>query len=393
MTTLRPIYADFHIHIGRTESGDAVKITGSRDLTFRNIAEEASERKGIGLIGIIDCHSPKVQAEIEACLDAGDMAEVEGGGIRYLNTTMMLGAEIEVREPEGKAAHLLCYLPTLARMKEFTAWLARNMTNVNLSSQRLYAPSRELQNQVYGRGGIVIPAHIFTPYKSIYGGHRSMEEVLDPERVEAVELGLSSDTEMAGWLSELDRYPFLTNSDAHSLAKIGREYNRLLVREASFDEWVKALHREEGRRIDANYGLNPRLGKYHRSHCGNCESTLDEQGTHVERCPYCGSGKLVRGVNDRIRSLADRTEPLVPEWKPPYRYQVPLEFIPGLGKRLIRKLLDRFGTEMNILHQAAESELGEVVGAEIANLIALARQGELALTSGGGGVYGKVSMR
>jgi PHP family Zn ribbon phosphoesterase len=66
---LRTVYADLHIHIGRTEKGAPVKITGARNLTFYNIAREASERKGIELIGIIDCHSPAVQQEIESYLE------------------------------------------------------------------------------------------------------------------------------------------------------------------------------------------------------------------------------------------------------------------------------------------------------------------------------------
>lgn len=77
-TMWEPCYTDLHIHIGRTSRGEAVKISGSRDLTFENIAREASDRKGIHLLGVIDCHSPVVQMDIEQLLENGTMSEIEG---------------------------------------------------------------------------------------------------------------------------------------------------------------------------------------------------------------------------------------------------------------------------------------------------------------------------
>ncbi|UJF31206.1 endonuclease Q family protein [Paenibacillus hexagrammi] len=384
-------YVDLHIHIGRTEKGNAVKISAANDLTFFHIAHEASERKGIQMIGIIDCHSPTVQEEIEIYLDRGEMAELQGGGIQYKDTVIMLGSEIEVRDPGMGPAHLLAYMPNLQVMQDFTSFMKRHMKNVELSSQRIYVDARTLQEEVIGRGGILIPAHIFTPHKSVYGSSSTrMEHLLDLNRIAAVELGLSADSEMAGLISELDRYTFVTNSDAHSLGKIGREYNEMRMAEPNFEELVKALARQEGRGVAANYGLNPRLGKYHRTYCGQCESILDESVTAVERCLYCGSGKIVRGVMDRILSLADREEPSIPDYRPPYNYQVPLEFIPGLGKKKMNLLLSEFGTEMNVLHRASFQELSVVVGEELAGYIVMAREGRLQLEVGGGGRYGKV---
>jgi PHP family Zn ribbon phosphoesterase len=101
--------------------------------------------------------------------------------------------------------------------------------------------------------------------------------------------------------------------------------------------------------------------------------------------------KFVRGVFDRILDLADRDAPQINPSRPPYRYQIPLPFIPGLGKRKLELLLDRFGTEMNILHQVPEIELADAVGLEIAQWILQARHGHLTIDAGGGGRYGKVS--
>lgn len=388
---LKDYYADLHIHIGRTEKGQAVKISAANNLTFFNIAHEAANRKGMELISIIDTHSPSVQEEIMAYLDSGDMVEVTGGGIRYRDTSIILGSEIEVRDPGMGPAHVLAYLPNLKVMQEFTTWMSKYMKNVELSSQRIYVPARTLQEEVLGRGGILIPAHIFTPHKSVYGSAASsMNDLLDVTKVPAVELGLSADSEMAGYISELDDFTYVTNSDAHSLAKIGREYNQIRLGAPTFEELVKALNRQEGRGVTANYGLNSRLGKYHRTYCSVCEAVLDEGETAIMRCVNCGSPKIVRGVMDRIMAIAEREQSYQPSHRPPYHFQIPLEYIPGLGPKKLELLLGQFGTEMNVLHRTSAEELAAVVGEDIASYIVKAREGTLALEVGGGGKYGKV---
>lgn len=385
------VYGDLHIHIGKTSKGEPVKISGSRNLTFANIAKEAAKRKGIDLIGIIDCHSPGVQQDIKACLEEGTMRELAGGGIAYRSTTILLGSEIEIREPGMGPAHLLVFFPYLDVMVDFSQWMAKHMKNIHLSSQRIYVPAHVLQEEVYARGGMMIPAHIFTPHRSIYGScSPRMGDVLDLERIAAVELGLSSDSQMAGWISELDRYPLLSNSDAHSLGKIGREYNELLMAEPTYSEFERALTSQGGRSIVANYGLDPRLGKYHRSFCSTCGTTASEEAPMIDHCPGCGSKHIVRGVLDRILSIADRPMMQVPDHRPPYFNQVPLDFIPGLGPAKLERLLAHFGTEMNILHRVSEEELALVVGSELAGWIAAARSGRISLQAGGGGIYGKV---
>ncbi|WP_058303771.1 endonuclease Q family protein [Gorillibacterium timonense] len=390
---MKDYFADLHIHIGRTERGIPVKITGARNLTFQNIAREASERKGMDIVGIIDCASPAVQEDIRACLQRGEMEEVRRGGLRYRNTVLLLGCEIEVHDPGFGPAHVLCYLPGLKEMEDFTEWLKPRMTNVTLSTQRLRATARELQETVLSRQGIIIPAHIFTPHKGLYGSATDrMIDLLDLSGVIAVELGLSADTAMAERFSELDAFPFVTNSDAHSLGKIGREYNRMKLAEPSFAELVKALRSRDGRAITANYGLNPRLGKYHRTYCEACSRIVDEPRQAADQCLYCGSRRIVRGVMDRIEEIADRATSLHAASRPPYIHQVPLEFIPGLGPKLLEKLLARFGTEMSILHRAAAGELAEVAGTRIADAIVASREGRLAVDAGGGGRYGRVSV-
>lgn len=381
-------FADLHIHIGRTDSGTAVKISASNKLTFSHIAEEASKRKGIDLVGIIDCHAPDVLADIDGCLQRGEMLELDGGGIRYQQTTIIPGCEIEVKKPGYSPAHVLTFFPNVEEMKRFSHWLSSRVTNIHLSTQRLYEEPQRLQEMVKSCGGLVIPAHIFTPYKSVFSsGATKLAELFDPLQVDAVELGLSADSEMAGGISELQRFAFTSNSDAHSLTKIAREYNQLCLKEPAFCELKSALQGVGGREITANYGLNPHLGKYNRSYCAACRHHVADEAA---QCPVCGNTRIVEGVAARIQRLSERNQDDGNISRPPYIYQTPLEFIQGLGPSKLKQLLKRFGSEMNILHRADEAELIQAAGEPITRQIIASRKGTLAIKAGGGGIYGKI---
>ncbi|WP_139489265.1 endonuclease Q family protein [Brevibacillus dissolubilis] len=389
--TLTPVFADMHIHIGGTKSGKPVKITASRKMTLSAILEEASERKGMEMIGIIDSHSPEVQEELLELIDRGLAKPHPDGGVTYKNTMLILGCEIEVKEPDRGEAHFLCYLPTVADMQRFTDWLRQRLKNVHLSSQRMRGSLRELQAFIAENGGVIVPAHIFTPHKGLYGSCTDhLAEVADPNLIYGVELGLSSNSDMADTISELHDKTFLTNSDAHSLAKIGREYQQMAVKEPCFAEFVKVLRHQDDRRVIANYGLHPRLGKYHQTACQGCGST--QPATAEGRCPDCGKKAVVHGVDERIKELADSAFGTHPDHRPPYVEQFPLEFIPGLGPKTKAKLYEAFGTEMNILHRVGEQELARVVGEKVAHTIALARTGSLSVKAGGAGVYGRIGV-
>ncbi len=391
------IFADLHVHIGRSENGKPIKITAARSLNFANIARECADRKGINVVGIIDCASPYVIEDIENFLKTGDAYELKDGGIIYKDKVcILLGSEVETSEKgrNGKkgAAHNVCFFPHLSDIKGFSNELSHHLKNITLSTQRTDLSGYELIDIVEKYNGILIPAHIFTPHKSYYGNCTDRLENIFKEKynkIFAVELGLSSDTYLADMISELEDRTFVTNSDAHSLPKIAREYNKILVEDISFKEIVKALKNEDGRKVIANYGLDPKLGKYHRTYCDDCEKAIETKEP-VEVCPYCGGKNVTFGVFDRIELISDKKESKSPENRPPYIYQIPLGFIPGVGAKTITKLLDNFETEMNILHKLSKDDIEAVVGEKIANTIEKARNGECKVQSGGGGNYGKV---
>lgn len=392
------IFADLHVHIGRSKNNKPIKITAARSLNFENIAKECVERKGINVVGIIDCASPYVIEDIEEFLKNGEAYEIPDGGIIYKEKVcILLGSEIETSEinDEGKtgSAHNICFFPSLKDIKGFSSEMSTHISNITLSSQRANISAYYLVDIVEKYNGILIPAHAFTPHKSFYGNCTDRLEKIFKEKfnkIFAIELGLSSDTYLADQISELETRTFLTNSDAHSLPKIAREYNKMLVENISFKEILKALKNEDGRKILCNYGLDPKLGKYHRTYCETCQKNI-QGNAPITTCPNCDSKNITMGVFDRIELIKDKPKTISPKNRPPYVYQIPLTFIPGLGGKTIDKLLNKFETEMTILHKLSLDDIEQVVGTKIAKNIIDAREGKLGIQAGGGGVYGKIT--
>ncbi len=385
------VFADLHIHIGRSENNKPIKITAARSLNFANIAKECSDRKGINIAGVIDCASPYVIEDIENFLKTGEAYEIEDGGIIYKDKVcIILGSEIETSEigRDGKcgSAHNLCYFPYLKNIKEFSNEMRNHIKNITLSSQRANISAYELIDIVEKYNGVLIPAHCFTPHKSFYGNCTdSLKKIFKEkyDKIPAIELGLSADTVLADNISELEQKTFVTNSDAHSLPKIAREYNKILVNDISFKELMKALKNVEGRKIVSNYGLDPKLGKYHRTYCEVCEKNVPGNAP-VEKCDTCDSKNITMGVYDRIELIKDKPCSKSPEYRPEYVYQIPLSFIPGIGNKVMNKLIDNFDTEMNILHKLSFDDIEAVVGEKLARNIVMAREGKLSITEGGG---------
>jgi len=213
------VFADLHVHIGRSESGKPIKITAARSLNFANIAKECAEKKGINIVGIIDCASPYVIEDIEKFLEAGEAYELEDGGIIYKDKVcILLGSEVETQEKgrKGKqgSAHNVCFFPHLKDIKAFSKEMSTHIKNITLSTQRSDVSGYELIDIVEKYNGILIPAHVFTPHKSYYGNCSDRLENIFKEKYEkifAIELGLSSDTFLADTISELENRAFVTN--------------------------------------------------------------------------------------------------------------------------------------------------------------------------------------
>ena len=195
--------------------------------------------------------------------------------------------------------------------------------------------------------------------------------------------GLSADTDYADRIRELASKRFLTNSDAHSLPKIAREYNTFEMENISFESFKKVLGYEDKIQngynklnyIVCNNGMYSRLGKYNKTYCDMCECVSEiEDG----KCKKCGSKKIVKGVEDRVLEIADG-ESISPKNRPKYMYKIPLEYIPKLGKKTKEKMLELYGTEMNILNKVSIKNIEENFGKQIAKNIEIARNGNITI--------------
>jgi len=133
---MQEFFADLHIHIGSAGNGKPVKITASKKLNFANIAYESMDRKGLDMVGIVDCASPPVIKDIEELITNGVMKQLPAGGIKYKNKLVIIpGVEVESREENGQA-HYLAFFPDLKSIKEYSTILDQYITNITLSSQQ-----------------------------------------------------------------------------------------------------------------------------------------------------------------------------------------------------------------------------------------------------------------
>ena len=129
----------------------------------------------------------------------------------------------------------------------------------------------------------------------------------------------------------------------------------------SFESFKKLIQGDEKNRVIKNFGMDPKLGKYNRTYCDDCSSLSEIVETEIKNkkynvCKKCGSKNITKGVLDRIEEITTNTSKSL-EKRAEYVYQVPIEFLPKIGKKTLEKLLDHYGTEMNILHKAKISDI------------------------------------
>ncbi len=383
---MRQYCADLHIHVGWAQ-GLPVKITASKKMTLAAILEHGVRVKGLQIMGVVDCGSPLVLRDIKELLDQEKLFLTRNGDlITERGAMLLLGVEVESRE----GIHFISYLPNLQSVEAWQKVMQKKITNPNLSTQRCSLAATELIDATTVLGGIFVVAHAFTPHRGAYGSWVRLSDGLDErtQQVKALELGLSSDTDMAGTIEETRMFSFLSNSDAHSLPNLGREYNLLRMANLSFTEFKMALAGENGRRIVANYGMHPHLGKYHRSFCQSCGILAREKEPNYICC-QCGR-KMILGVWDRILAIRDYEEPHHPIGRPPYYYRVPLHFIPGLGTKTYERLHRAFGSEIEVMERADLEMMKRYVKPGVVHYLEKMRNNELEIIPGGGGYYGRV---
>jgi len=409
-------YADLHVHSKYSRAT-------SRDCDLEQMAFWA-RKKGVAVLGTGDFTHPAWLDELRRKLvpaepglyrlraDLQKQVDEWLGGPATGPVRFMLQVEISTiykKDGRTRKVHHLIYAPDLEKAQCVQDSLARigNVTSdgrpiLGLDSRHLLEIALES-----GEGCYLIPAHIWTPWFAVLGsksGFDTIEQCYDDLSGEifALETGLSSDPAMNWRLSSLDRYALVSNSDAHSPPRIGRE---ACVFDTEIDYFAMRRALETGQGYGGTVEFFPEEGKYHFDGHRKCGVSFSpgETRKHAGLCPECGK-PLTLGVMHRVDELADR--PDVPESLPPraapFRSFVALDEllseILGVGrdtktvKRRYEDLVSRLGPELFILEHAALEDIRRAGSSIIAEAIARMRQGRVIRAAGFDGQYGTVRM-
>jgi len=253
----------------------------------------------------------------------------------------------------------------------------------------------------------LVPAHAWTPWFSVFGansGFDSIEECFEEQskHISCIETGLSSDPQMNWRLSSLDKICLISNSDAHSPSRIGREAN-VFDCEMSYKEIIKTIKTKDKEKFLFTIEFFPEEGKYHFDGHRNCDILFSpaESRKNKNICPVCGR-KLTVGVMHRVEALADRPEGFVPNNAIPCKHLVPLiEIIgealnQGVETKAVEneylKIVSTYGTEFRILLDLPLEELEKSTPPKILEGIKRVREGNINIIPGFDGVYGKIQI-
>ncbi len=409
---LMKMIADLHIH-------SRFSMATSKEGTPENL-DFWARKKGISLIGTGDFTHPVWREELKERLVS------EGNGLYRLRdeyvkeesrkfpgegTRFVVSGEISsIYKKNGKTrkVHNVILLPGLEAADAMAQRLEK-IGNIHSDGRPILGlDSHDLLEMMLDvcPEGILIPAHIWTPHFSVLGaksGFDSVEECFEElaPYIHALETGLSSDPAMNWRISKLDRYQLVSNSDAHSPSKLGREANLLDI-DCSYEGLYRAIQTGEG--LEGTVEFFPEEGKYHFDGHRKCGVSLSP--VEAERlggiCPVCGK-KLTMGVDHRVEQLADRAEGFVKkDGKKKYESLVPLPEVistcmgySAASKKVqgcFEQMIQTLGTEFDILRNVPSEDIKSCAGERIAEGIENVRTGNVKRIPGYDGEYGKIEL-
>lgn len=403
--------ADLHIHSRYSRAT-------SKDMSPESIWRWA-QLKGISVIGTGDFTHPKWFQEL------GEKLEPQGNGLFRLkdalrtddvpgscraDVSFLLSAEIScIYSKNGKTRkiHALLFAPDLRDAARINLALSKIGNLASDGRPILGLDAKRLLEIVLDNAPVaaLVPAHAWTPHFSVFGavsGFDSLEECFEEltPHIHAIETGLSSDPAMNWRLSALDRITLISNSDAHSAAKIGREAN-IFDTEISYYEMMHSLKNKTC--FAGTIEFFPEEGKYHYDGHRNCGICLSPRETvrHNDLCPVCGR-KVTVGVMHRVEKLADRAEGFRPPGSPEYHSIIPLPEIIAETRRVgvtskavtraYEELLQKLGNEFHVLMEAPLDDIEKAGSPLLREAISRMRSGNVHIAPGYDGEYGKVKI-
>lgn len=404
--------ADLHIHSKYSRAT-------SKNMVLEELDRWADD-KGIKVMATGDFTHPQWLSEIKEKLEPAEpglfklkenlkLKTIKG---TFADTRFFLSTEISsIYSKNGKCRriHNLVFSPdieTVEKINTQLSWIG------NLKSDGrpiLGLDSEELCKIVFNINpkAVIIPAHAWTPWFSVFGsmsGFDSLEECYGEytDRIFAIETGLSSNPAMNWRLSKLDNISLISNSDSHSLQRVGREAN-IFDTEFSYQGIVDAIKSRDPKKFLATVEFFPEEGKYHFDGHRACNISFspEESKKHKDICPVCGK-KLTIGVMNRVDKLADRPVGFEDKKRVPYYNLVTLDKIIGdaygVGvaskkvKEAYEKIIKDFKNEFSILLEVPIEELKKSVDLRVAEGIERVREGKLEINPGYDGEYGKIKI-
>ena len=402
---------DLHIHSRYSRAT-------SKDCTPEHL-DLWARRKGIHIVGTGDFTHPAWREELKEKLEpAEDGLYVLKDGYRIkedpvpggkIPRFVVTGEISSIYKKNGKTrkVHSLILLPGLEDAEKISARLEQ-IGNIHSDGRPILGlDCRDLLEIVLELcpRAVYVPAHIWTPHFSMFGafsGFDTVEECFEDltPYIHAVETGLSSDPPMNWRVSALDRFQLISNSDAHSPAKLGREANLFDI-PLSYEGLYRAIQTGEG--LGGTIEFFPEEGKYHMDghrKCGLC-LTPSETVKYNGKCPVCGR-KITIGVSHRIGELADRPEGYVKPGAKPFESLVPLPEVIGASvgrgaagvkvQREYRRLLAELGPEFEILRNIPPEDIRRAAGDRMAEGIQRLRNGQVECVPGFDGEYGVIRL-
>lgn len=390
------IFADLHIH-GRHSQAT------SKDLTIPNL-EKWANVKGVNLIGTGDFTHPKWIEHLKENLTEDDtgILKTKTGFPFLLSTEISL---IYSQGGKGRRVHNVVLAPNFDVVWKITEYLLTK-GRIDYDGRPIFKiPCPEFTEVLksISKDIEIIPAHIWTPWFSMFGSMSGFDSVKDcfqdqEKNIHSFETGLSSDPLMNWRLSQLDKYSILSFSDLHSFWpwRIGREAT-IFDTDLNYKSIINAIRTKKG--LTGTIEVDPNLGKYHFTGHRKCDVCLDPKDSLRLNniCPNCKK-PLTVGVLQRVEELADRIEGFKPKDAKPFYALIPLSEIISriVGKAIAtktvwneyNKLIEAFGNELNILMEVKREDLIKHTSTQIADAILKIRLGEIDMKPGYDGEYG-----
>ncbi len=396
--------ADLHIH---SKYSRAV----SPRMTLKNL-DQVARIKGIKVLGTGDFTHPEWFQSIKENLQLAEQGLYKLKESALSATRFILTGEVSciyTKNGRVRKIHVIILVPTIKIAQQINNQL-NLIANLKSDGRPILAIDvKELIKIVLNVSDscFIIPAHIWTPWFSLFGsksGFDSLEECFGEytKYIFALETGLSSDPPMNWRLSALDGLTLVSNSDSHSLEKIGREAN-VFQCDLSYSSIIEAIKAKDPQRFLYTIEFFPEEDKYHYDGHSNCNISAPPEKTkgYNGLCPVCGK-PLTIGVLNRVAQLADRPVGYKPSGVIPYKRMIPLKEIiaeivalgPNTKKVLTEydNLINNYGSELYILLELPLDALGNKTLPAIKEAVRRVREEKININPGYDGLYGRTSI-